>query len=76
MHPLLWQPLVPPLQVLTEDHSEAAVDLLCNHFFKDEPLGKALHLESPREVDHWLSNLLPYLVGLGPPVGPALIRDQ
>ena len=51
-------------QVLTDEYSEAAVDLLCNCFFKDEPLGKALHLESPREVDHWLSKLLPYLVSV------------
>jgi len=52
-------------KILTEEHSEAAVDLLCNYFFKDEPLGKALHLESPREVDHWLANLLPYLIRHG-----------
>ena len=60
-------------QVLTEEHSEAAVDLLCNHFFKDEPLGRALHLDSPREVDHWLSNLLPYMVPLSCNLLPYLV---
>ncbi|KAF2351086.1 Acyl-CoA N-acyltransferase [Trinorchestia longiramus] len=49
-------------KILTEEQSDEAVDLLCNHFFKDEPLGKALHLESPRDVDHWLANLLPYII--------------
>ncbi|RXG53075.1 hypothetical protein Avbf_10260, partial [Armadillidium vulgare] len=49
-------------RILTEDYVEEAVNLLCNHFFKDEPLGKALYLQSPGEVDHWLSKALPHMV--------------
>ncbi|KAG7154857.1 Dopamine N-acetyltransferase-like [Homarus americanus] len=52
-------------KVLTQEYSDAAVDLLCNHFFKDEPLGKALYLDSPREVDHWLSKVLPHMISHG-----------
>ncbi|KAL7639620.1 UNVERIFIED_CONTAM: hypothetical protein RMT77_010121 [Armadillidium vulgare] len=49
-------------RILTEDYVEEAVNLLCNHFFKDEPLGKALYLQSPGEVDHWLSKALPHMI--------------
>ncbi|XP_063884852.1 uncharacterized protein LOC135113534 [Scylla paramamosain] len=52
-------------KILTQEYSDAAVDLLCNHFFKDEPLGKALYLDSPREVDHWLSKVLPHMIDHG-----------
>ncbi|KAK8722146.1 hypothetical protein OTU49_012500 [Cherax quadricarinatus] len=52
-------------KILTQEYSDAAVDLLCNHFFKDEPLGKALYLDSPREVDHWLSKVLPHMISHG-----------
>ncbi|XP_064119184.1 uncharacterized protein LOC135224264 [Macrobrachium nipponense] len=52
-------------KILTEEYSDRAVDLLCNHFFKDEPLGKALYLDSPREVDHWLSKVLPHMISHG-----------
>ncbi|XP_027219049.1 arylalkylamine N-acetyltransferase-like 2 [Penaeus vannamei] len=52
-------------KILTQEYADRAVDLLCNHFFKDEPLGKALYLDSPREVDHWLSKILPHLISHG-----------
>ncbi|CAL4159398.1 unnamed protein product [Meganyctiphanes norvegica] len=52
-------------KILTAEYIDRAVVLLCNHFFKDEPLGKALYLESPREVDHWLSKVLPHMIAHG-----------
>ncbi|XP_076068967.1 arylalkylamine N-acetyltransferase 1-like [Oratosquilla oratoria] len=52
-------------KILTLEYADQAVDLLCNHFFKDEPLGRALYLESPREVDHWLSKVLPHMISHG-----------